>query len=124
MRSAVRSTIRSLIESASRSSAGPYDIDAQSYFARAEALGGSFDLTGINGTYTAAYVKNAINEFVKSCKSGSIWNNAQILIIILRFVRVFGWPNVIYRRGQSCLGGTTGNVHCNGSTIAKLRNAP
>jgi hypothetical protein len=50
-----------------------YDAAAQDYFTRAEALGGSFNQSGINATYTAAYVKNAINVFVLGCKTDSIW---------------------------------------------------
>lgn len=50
-----------------------YDSDAQDYFNRAEALGGSFDLSSINGTYTEDYIKAAINTFVVGLKSDSLW---------------------------------------------------
>jgi hypothetical protein len=36
-------------------------------------LGGSFDLSGISGTYTESYVKTAISDFVAGCKTDSIW---------------------------------------------------
>lgn len=53
---------------------GPqYDPDAMDYFSRAESLGGSFDLSSINPTYTALYVKNAINNFVQGCKADGTW---------------------------------------------------
>jgi len=51
-----------------------WDIDAISYFGRAESLGGSFNQTAINPTYTSDYVKRAINNFVKGCKTDAIWD--------------------------------------------------
>ena len=50
-----------------------YDPDALDYFSRAEALGGSFDQSGINATYTEAYVKQAISNFIAGCKTDAIW---------------------------------------------------
>jgi hypothetical protein len=50
-----------------------YDADALDYFSRAETLGGSFDLSGINATYTEAYVKTAISDFIAGCKTDAIW---------------------------------------------------
>jgi hypothetical protein len=52
---------------------GTYDADAIDYFARAEALGGSFDLTAVNAAYNELYVKSAISNFVAGCKSDAIW---------------------------------------------------
>lgn len=78
-------TARSLARSLARPAARPatiggggggaagYDTDAIDYFTRAEALGGSFDLSGISGTYTDSYVKTAISDFVTGCKTDSIW---------------------------------------------------
>jgi hypothetical protein len=51
-----------------------YDADAADYFSRAEALGGSFDLTAISGTYTESYVKTAISDYVAGCKTDGIWS--------------------------------------------------
>lgn len=50
-----------------------YDAAALDYFTRAEGLGGSFDLTGISGTYTESYTKAAIDAFVKGCKADGVW---------------------------------------------------
>jgi len=53
---------------------GPlFDSDAKVYFERAEALGGSFDLTSVDPTYTELYVKRAISDFVEGCKADGIW---------------------------------------------------
>jgi hypothetical protein len=78
-----RSTARSVARPAARAVTGglggggapgpSYDTDALDYFTRAEALGGSFDLSGISGTYTESYVKTAISDFVAGCKTDSIW---------------------------------------------------
>jgi hypothetical protein len=54
--------------------AGQYDVDALNYFARAEALGGSFNLTSINATYTDTYVKTAFNDYVLGLKSDNVWS--------------------------------------------------
>lgn len=54
-------------------SGSSYDADALDYFTRAEALGGSFDLTSVRGRYTEDYVKTAISNFVAGCKTDSIW---------------------------------------------------
>jgi len=52
---------------------GTYDADAIDYFTRAEALGGSFDLTAVNAAYNELYVKTAISNFVAGCKTDAIW---------------------------------------------------
>ena len=52
-----------------------YDADAQDYFNRAEALGGSFDLSAINATYTESYVKTAISEMVAGLKTDGVWDD-------------------------------------------------
>jgi hypothetical protein len=51
-----------------------YDSDAYSYFARVESIGGSFNLTSINSSYTASYIKSSINAFVIGCKTDNIWS--------------------------------------------------
>jgi len=50
-----------------------YDADALDYFTRAEALGGSFNQTAISGTYTEAYIKARISDFVAGCKTDGVW---------------------------------------------------
>jgi hypothetical protein len=50
-----------------------YDADALDYFTRAQALGGSFDLSALNATYTEVYVKTAISDFIAGCKTDAIW---------------------------------------------------
>lgn len=61
------------VAGSSAGGAASYDTDALDYFTRAEALGGSFNLSGINATYTEAYVKSAISTFVAGCKTDSTW---------------------------------------------------
>jgi hypothetical protein len=51
-----------------------FDADALDYFSRAEALGGSFNQTGINALYTETYVKTAISNFIAGCKTDAIWS--------------------------------------------------
>jgi hypothetical protein len=52
----------------------PYDTDAQAYFEAVEAASGSFDLTGINATYTDTYVKQAHSEFYTGLKTDGVWD--------------------------------------------------
>jgi hypothetical protein len=59
-----------------------YDPDALDYFARAEALGGSFDLTGINATYTEPYIKAAFNRLILGLKADSVWNSLTELYML------------------------------------------
>lgn len=50
-----------------------FDVDAADYFARAEALGGSFDQRSINSLYTPSYVKSAINKMIVGMKQDGTW---------------------------------------------------
>jgi hypothetical protein len=50
------------------------DGDAIDYFGRAEALGGSFDLTTIDATYTESYVKTAISDMIAGLKADGVWS--------------------------------------------------
>jgi PKD repeat protein len=50
-----------------------FDVDAAAYFNRAEALGGSFDLSTINAAYTATYIKNSINNLIAGIKADGNW---------------------------------------------------
>lgn len=52
-----------------------YDVDAQDYFNRAEALQPlAFDLTDVDSLYTETYVKTAINNFIVTCKADGTWS--------------------------------------------------
>lgn len=73
VRSVIRPVASSVVGSDGAGGGASYDADALNYFTRAEALGGSFDLSGINGTYTEDYVKTAISNFIAGCKTDSIW---------------------------------------------------
>lgn len=42
-----------------------YMSETSDYFSRAETLGGSFDLTGVNATYTETYVKKSTDALVR-----------------------------------------------------------
>jgi len=71
-RSVARSAAKTVIGSGASGGGGPaYDADAQDYFTRAEALGGSFDQSGLG--YSESVVKTAISDFVAGCKTDSIW---------------------------------------------------
>lgn len=59
-----------------------YDVDAQDYFTRAEALGGSFDLSSINVSYTESYIKTAISDFITTCKSDGTWTKVTELYLM------------------------------------------
>jgi hypothetical protein len=49
-----------------------YDPDAADYFTRAEALGGSFNLSTVNATYTESYTKNAWNTFFAGVRAAGL----------------------------------------------------
>jgi len=51
-----------------------YDSDAQKYFTAVETAGGSFDLSGIDPTYTESYVKTAHSNFYAGLKTDGLWN--------------------------------------------------
>lgn len=53
-----------------------WEPDAADYFARAEALGGSFD---IDGTYTELLVKTAWNDYILALKSDGTWNELDVI---------------------------------------------
>jgi len=59
-----------------------YDPAALDYFTRAEALGGSFDQSAINATYTEAYVKTAISNCVAGLKSDGVWDSITELYLL------------------------------------------
>lgn len=51
-----------------------YDADALAYFTAVEGAGGSFDLTGISGTYTESYVKQAHSDLFAGLKADNLWS--------------------------------------------------
>lgn len=61
---------------------GRLDPDAQDYFTRAEALGGSFDLTSIDAAYTETYVKGAIIDYVVGLKADGLWDKLTELYLL------------------------------------------
>jgi len=70
--SGLASQLASSVANNSNARGPAYDPDAADYFARAEALGGSFDLTAISGTYTEAYSKNAWNTFFAGIRAAGL----------------------------------------------------
>mgnify|MGYP003637580038 CR=1 FL=1 len=74
--SGTRSDVRSDVRADARADEGVGgDPDALDYFARAEALGGSFDQSAINATYTTDYVKTAISNCVTGLKVDGVWDD-------------------------------------------------
>ena len=65
-----------------------YDADAVDYFSRAEALGGSFDQSGINANYTESYVKTAISDMIVGLKADAVWS--EIIELYLMTAVTFG----------------------------------
>ena len=51
-----------------------YDSDALAYFTAVETAGGSFDLTGIDPTYTESYIKTAHSNFYAGLKTDGVWD--------------------------------------------------
>ena len=51
-----------------------FDPDASAYFTAVETAGGSFDLTGIDPTYTESYVKTAHSNFYAGLKTDGVWD--------------------------------------------------
>jgi hypothetical protein len=58
------------------------DPDASDYFARAEALGGSFDQTAINAAYTESYTKRAISNMITGLKRDGVWDKITELYLL------------------------------------------
>jgi hypothetical protein len=100
-----------------------YDADALDYFARAEALGGSFDASAINAAYTAGYVKNAINTFVLRCKADGTWSKLTE-IYLLAGVSFAGVTAKLKHIGSATLTNTgflTGNYAAAGGSAGFAR---
>jgi hypothetical protein len=104
-----------------------YDADALDYFTRAEALGGSFDLSGISGTYTASYVKTSISDFVAGCKADSIWTKLKEVYLLsgvtfggmlakLKYVSTATLTNVNFVSGDLLAAGSGAGLVGNDST--------
>jgi hypothetical protein len=90
------------------------DADALDYFSRAEALGGSFNQTGLNALYTEAYVKTAISNFVAGCKTDSIWTKL-IEVYLLTGVTFGGLMAKLKHAGTATL---TNNNFVSGDYLA------
>ena len=71
-RSGIESVLSNTITTA-LSYPSAYDSDAQAYFTAVETAGGSFDLSGIDPTYTESYVKTAHSNFYAGLKADGLW---------------------------------------------------
>jgi hypothetical protein len=104
-----------------------YDADAADYFSRAEALGGSFDLTAISGTYTESYVKTAISDYVAGCKTDGIWTKLTEIYLLsgvtfdglmakLKHAGTAAMTNTNFVTGDYAAAGSGAGLIGNGST--------
>lgn len=96
-----------------RNSVGPrpsgsgsiYDADAQDYFDRAEAFGGTFDQSAINAAYTEVYCKSKLSEYVSTLKFLGIWSKL-VEIYLLSGVT---WPGVFAKLKYATVSALTNN---------------
>jgi hypothetical protein len=85
-----------------------YDADALDYFSRAEALGGSFDQSGISATYSEAYVKTAISDMIVGLKADGVWSEI-IELYLLTGVTFGGLMAKVKHAGTATLTNTSNN---------------
>lgn len=82
-----------------------FDPDALDYFSRAEALGGSFDQTAINASYTEAYCKGAISDCIAGLKTDAVWSKITELYL-MGFVSFAGLMAKVKHAGTATLTNT------------------
>jgi hypothetical protein len=84
------------------------DPDATNYFSHAEALGGSFDQSAINPTYSEAYVKNAISDMIVGLKADAVWDKL-IELYLMAGVTFDGLMAKVKHAGTATLTNTSNN---------------
>jgi len=62
-----------------------YDSAAVDYFTRVEEAGGTFDATQFGPTFTEAYTKTAISDFISGLKADNVWNKIKELAMWVGF---------------------------------------